>query len=235
MNKRVGEFLLNYIWDILLRAREQGFSDTDIFFCQAEECSPWYEQSFSSLNETQVTDPHIEINTLYRFSSIFQELLHEQTRPELRKHLLDIAVHILADRELLSGLSSQDFYVQKLMLEMRTGTLGVGFARMCAAFNLDEQRKLASLLLLQYQVGSALSIFQKAVTQFYPDCLIYQVKNEPEVILLYLGLPASEEPKIHALQELFLPIQYQLRVFWESHFGVIGVDATMCIDNIEIY
>ena len=106
---------------------------------------------------------------------------------------------------------------------------------MCAAFNLDEQRKLASLLLLQYQVGSALSIFQKAVTQFYPDCLIYQVKNEPEVILLYLGLPASEEPKIHALQELFLPIQYQLRVFWESHFGVIGVDATMCIDNIEIY
>lgn len=226
---------MNYIWDILLRAREQGFSDSDIFFCQAKNCSPWYEQSFSFLNETKITDPQVEINTLYRFSCIFQELLHEQTRTELRQYLLDIAVHLLADRELLSGLSSQDFYVQKLMLEMRDGTLGEGLARLSNVFTHDEQRKLASLLLLQYQIGSALSIFQKAVTQFYPDCLVYQVKNEPEEILLYIGLPSSEEPRIHALQELFLPMRYQLRVFWEHHFGVIGVDATMHTDNIEIY
>lgn len=226
---------MNYIWDILLRAREQGFSDSDIFFCQAKDCSPWYEQSFSSLNETQITDPQVEINTLYRFSWIFQELLHEQTRTELRQYLLDIAVHLLADRELLSGLSSQDFYVQKLMLEMRDGTLGEGLARMSNVFTHDERRKLASLLLLQYQIGSALSTFQKAVTQFYPDCLVYQVKNEPEEILLYLGLPSSEGPRIHALRELFLPVRYQLRVFWEHHFGVIGVDATMRTDNIEIY
>lgn len=226
---------MNYIWDIMLCAREQGFSDADIFFCQAEDCSPWYEQAFSYLNETLVINPDIEINTLYRFSGIFQELLHDQTRPELRKYLLDIAVHILVDRELLSGLSSRDFYVQKLMLEMRAGTLGATFAHMCSAFNYDEQRKLASLLLLQYEVGSRLSIFQKAVTQFYPDCLVYQIKNEPEIILLYLGFPTSEEPRVHALQELFLPVQYQLRIFWEHHFGVIGVEATMHTDNIEIY
>lgn len=226
---------MNYIWDILLRAREQGFADSDIFFCQAKDCSPWYEQSFSCLNETQITDPQVEINTLYRFSSIFQELLHEQTRPQLRQYLLDSAVHILADRELLSGLSSQDFYVQKLMLEFRSGTLGECLARICNVFTHDEQRKLASLLLLQYQVGSALSIFQKAVTQFYPDCLVYQAKDEPEEILLYLGLPSSEGPRIHALQELFLPMRYQLRVFWEHHFGVIGVDATMHTGNIELY
>lgn len=226
---------MNYIWDILLRARDQGFSDSDIFFCQAKDCSPWYEQSFTFLNETQITEPRIEINTLCRFSHIFQELLHEQPRTELRQYLLDIAVHILADRELLSGLNSQDFYVQKLMLELRNGTLGEGLARMCNVFNYDEQRTLASLLLLQYQIGSALSIFQKAVTQFYPDCLVYQVKNEPEEVLLYLGLPSSEEPRIHALQELFLPVRYQLRVFWEHHFGVIDVDATMHTDNIEIY
>lgn len=128
---------MNYIWDILLRAREQGFPDTDIFFCQAKDCSPWYEQSFSCLNETQIVDPCIEINTLYRFADIFQELLHEQTRTELRKFLLDLAVHILVDRELLSGLSSQDFYIQKLMLEMRDGILGTGFARMCSVFNLS--------------------------------------------------------------------------------------------------
>lgn len=226
---------MNYIWDILLRARDQGFSDADIFFVQAKDCSPWYEQSFSCLNESQVSNPIIEINTLYRFANIFQELLHEEARTELRQYLLDVAVHILADRELLSGLNLQDFYVQKLMLEMRSGTLGEGLARMCSVFNYDEQRKLAALLLLQYQIGSTLSIFQKAVTQFYPDCLVYQVKNEPEVILLYLGLPASEEPRVHALQELFLPVRYNLRVFWEPHFGVIGVDATMHTDYIEIY
>ena len=37
------------------------------------------------------------------------------------------------------------------------------------------------------------------------------------------------------IEELFLSISHRLRVFWEHHFGVIGVDATMYTDNIEIY
>ena len=67
---------MNYIWEILLRARAQGLSDNELFFAQAEDCSPWYEQSFPCLNEDTVTGPVVEINSLYRFSEIFQDLLH---------------------------------------------------------------------------------------------------------------------------------------------------------------
>ena len=57
---------MNYIWEILLRARAQGLSDNELFFAQAEDCSPWYEQSFPCLNEDTVTGPVVEINSLYR-------------------------------------------------------------------------------------------------------------------------------------------------------------------------
>ena len=55
---------MNYIWEILLRARANGVQDETLFFAQAKECSPWYEQSFPCLNEDRVTGPVVEINSL---------------------------------------------------------------------------------------------------------------------------------------------------------------------------
>ena len=72
---------MNYIWEILLRARAGGVPDQELFFFQAKECSPWYVQSFPCLNEDTVTWPVVEINSLYRFSAVFQELLHEMGIP----------------------------------------------------------------------------------------------------------------------------------------------------------
>ena len=112
---------MNYIWEILLRARAQGLSDNELFFAQAEDCSPWYEQSFPCLNEDTVTGPVVEINSLYRFSEIFQDLLHNMGDSEYLRHLFDAAVHILAAQETLSGLSKRDFYVQMLKRELEGG------------------------------------------------------------------------------------------------------------------
>ena len=69
---------MNFLWDIALRAKEQGFKKEELFFKQAEEYSPYFEQSFSCVNETKVTSPVIESNLLYRFADIFQDILKQE-------------------------------------------------------------------------------------------------------------------------------------------------------------
>ena len=213
---------MNYIWEILLRARAQGLSDNELFFAQAEDCSPWYEQSFPCLNEDTVTGPVVEINSLYRFSEIFQDLLHNMGDSEYLRHLFDAAVHILAAQETLSGLSKRDFYVQML-------------AQALQLLSEEQKRGVASLLLAQYETGSSLLVFRQALTALYPQAMLYQLKPHPEQLLLYLGLANADRRIVQMLEDLFLPLQYQVRIFWTKHFGVWDVDATLVFDEIEIY
>ena len=226
---------MNYIWEILLRARTGGVPDQELFFAQAKECSPWYEQSFPCLNEDAVTGPVVEINSLYRFSAVFQELLHEMEDSEYLRFLFDAAVHVLAAQETMMGLSKRDFYVQKLRRDLLAGEFCGSVAQTVQAFSDDRQRGVASLLLMQYETGSSLLMYRKALTYFYPDAMLYQLKAHPEQLLLYLGLTDADRQTVQMLEDLFLPLQYQVRIFWTKHFGVWDVDASLVMDEIEIY
>ncbi len=58
-----------------------------------------------------------------------------------------------------------------------------------------------------------------------------------EEVLIYIGADNNDlnRGKIDLLQEMFLPIGYSTRMFWKNHFGIIGVNDTMKIDEIEIF
>ena len=226
---------MNYVWEILLRAQECGLEKKDLFFTQARQFSPWYEQAFSCINENEVCESVIELNTLCRFSAIFQSLLFHQNRPQLSAYLLDLAVHLLAEAELLTGLTVQDYYVQKLTGDIAGCCFGPDVAQTFQQAPAGQQRAIAQMLLRQYQLGSSLLMFRRALTAIYPECMLYQLREEPDALLLYMGRPATEASLLQMLAELFLPITYTLRVFWEHHFGVIGVEATMQMDELELF
>lgn len=45
----------------------------------------------------------------------------------------------------------------------------------------------------------------------------------------------TEDAEVIALvQELFLPLGYELDIFWEKHFAVIGQEQTMQLDEIKL-
>lgn len=133
------------------------------------------------------------------------------------------------------GLSKRDIYVQKLRCDLLDGEFGGTAARVIQSLSDDRQRVVASMLLAQYETGSSLLMYRKAMTFFYPDAMLYQLKENPEQILLYLGLVHADRQIVQMLEDLFLPLQYQVRIFWTKHFGVWGVDATLVLDEIEIY
>lgn len=230
---------MNLMWDIMFRARQCGKKDEDIFFKQAEWCSPLYEQSFPYLNQHDVEDNTVEINALFRFAHIFSGLLHKDISdfPQFQQYIFDAAAHFLTDVDLHHGLSKREFYIRKLMKEILDGGFGAAAVENFRVIEVEKQVRLASLVLSQFQTGASLLYFRKAVLVLFPNAMIYQLRDDLKQILIYLGLPKTEtrEKETAFLQQMFLPINYQLRIFWEYHFGVIGVDATMQVDEIEIY
>lgn len=238
---------MNFFWDIVLRAEEQGKKEADLFFVQADEYSPFYEQSFPCVNETEVTGNVIELNLLYRFADIFQEILSPELAEEsaeadndyseFRTYLIDAALHALLYTDLRTGLTKRDVYIKKLIEELLDGRFWKAAASQFALIPRSRQNRLATLLLTQMQTGSSLLIFRRALLVLFPQARLYQMKGQQEQLILYLEQkPAKDNQQcLQFVQDLFLPIRYQLRVFWEYHFGVIGVDDTMRIDEIALY
>lgn len=66
-----------------------------MFYKQAEEFSPYYEQYGSCLNRWTKEDV-IHFNSFYRFEDIFGALYSTEEVPEkIREHIFDILVHYL--------------------------------------------------------------------------------------------------------------------------------------------
>lgn len=45
---------MNYIWDITIKAHLDGFRKYELFFNQGKHISPWYEQSFTNINQSKI-------------------------------------------------------------------------------------------------------------------------------------------------------------------------------------
>ena len=230
---------MNFLWDIALNAQRQGRKEEELFFKQAKEFSPFYEQSFSSINETEVTHGEIELNLLLRFATIFQELLavEDKEYPQFDDYLTDAALHTILYTDLRHGLSKRDTYIRKIRQELEEGIFGRETAEIFKGIPTGKRNRLATLVLTQLQTGSSLMTFRRSMLVLFPDAIIYQVRADRKKLLLYLkeNRTESDERMLQFVQNMFLPVSYDLRVFWKYHFGIIGVDAAMKIDEIAIY
>lgn len=230
---------MNFLWDIALRAKQQGIREEELFFCQAEEYSPFYEQSFSCLNETKIYNHEIELNLLFRFASIFEYLLAEEVEdyPEFKKYLIDAALHMILYTDLRHGVTKRDIHIRKIREEVENGIFWRDASEEFKLISYEKRNRLATLILNQIQTGSSVMAFRRGILVLFPDAMLYQIKADRKKLLLYLKESKTEvnERILQLVQDMFLPISYELRVFWKYHFGIIGVDGAMKIDEIALY
>ncbi len=230
---------MNFLWDIALRAKQQGISEMELFFCQAKEYSPFYEQSFPCLNESIIHSDIIELNLLYRFADIFQELLavEEEETAQFQKYFIDAALHLILHTDLHHGLTKRDVYIHRLLEELEDGTFWRKASDEFRVIPIGKRNRIATLVFNQIQTGSSLMTFRRALLVLFPDAILYQIRAERKKLLLYLSENKSEdgERMLLFIQDMFLPVSYDLRVFWKYHFGIVGVDDAMHIDEIALY
>ena len=214
---------MNYIYDIFLKADEQNVNREKIRFKQAKVFSPYMEIAFDEINFTDIPrDKQIEINSFYRFQEIFQELFDSnfEENIELRNTLFDILIHYLGEMDLKSGLSKNEF--------------GKDLNTNIDFFNKEEKDIFLNSLITLYKTGTSLELFNKVLVKIFKYSTIYLSKDAPKDIYIYLSEYKNEtfEGKINAIVDTFLPVNMTSFLFWDKHFGIIGQEKTMNINEI---
>lgn len=87
------------------------------------------------------------------------------------------------------------------------------------------------------QIGSNLHCFKRAIKDTFPNCILYQSNYNVKELFLYLGEKSNEvkEKQLAFLLDCFLPLEFQIRIFWDKHFGIMGIDETMHSNEIVIF
>lgn len=228
---------MNYIWDITLQAHIDGIKKNQLFFEQGANISPWYEQSFPNINQNRVEDTRIEINSLYRFDNIFGKYLQDGflEHIDFKKYFFDLVIHFLCEVDLSKGITKESIYLSKIKSDIENNIWGKNIKNKFLEFeNIDI---IITLILLQLRVGSSILIFKRALKSVYPNVLLYQMKNQPNLLLIYFGMSKTKKElsKVEFIQDMFLPLGFNTRIFWDKHFGVCGIDSTMVTGEIELF
>ncbi len=228
---------MSYIWNCLLKAEEMGIDKNKIEFVNAEICSPYMEVSFEDLNTKVLPeDNKIEVNIYYRFYEIFKELfdINYEEDKEIRNVLLDIILHFLGKLDLKSGISKKELYKKFILQDIKNKVFGENLANNINAFNKRELDSVLDGILTLYTTGTSLYLFRKVLTSVFKDSSIYASKDNVKKIYIYLAekRDSLKISKIQGIIDTFLPINNETLIFWDKHFGIVGVDSTMIIDNM---
>lgn len=227
---------MNYVWEAVLAAEKDNIDKRELRFVPAKNPIPYVEVSFAELNTSNLEDRRVEINPLYRFSTVFEELFgpDNQGYEKLREIFLDVLMHYMAETDLLSGMHKQEYYFWLLMEELCSGVFGTKAAEAMQLFDKRERRLIVTSLLGLYRSGYYEETFRQLVRELYEDAIIYAGRDRADAIYLYVGKreTTKERKRVCFLIDTFLPINEDVRVFYDKHFGILDVEETMQMDKI---
>lgn len=230
---------MNYLWEVMLKAKEQGVPEKNIKFRISENYSAYMEVSYPYLNQDRLeNNPEVEINPYYRFYSIFKNLYHPEMRdyPKFRKSLTNLILHQLAENDAVSGMTKEAYYKKLLFQDFADNMYGPSAMTSMGFFDRNEREIILSGLLRQYQTGSSLDIFKDMMEELVPNNIVYRNNDDFHEIMVYIGQKRDKAiaAKIDHLIQLFVEIPYRVEIYYEYHFGIIGIDETMQVDEIAI-
>ncbi|WP_409369945.1 iron-dependent peroxidase [Lysinibacillus sp. 38-6] len=229
---------MNYIWDLLIKAEEQGLAKEDIYFYLAESYSPYMELSLPLLN-AQFVEQYVEVNPYYRYFSIFKNLFHpnNETNLAFKEYLFDIVLHFLAEIDRGQGMNKNEFYIRFILSDIDANVFGNTVRDHIHAFSKKEQEIILLNMLRLYQTGEEIYLLKDTLKRLFPGCLIYLKSEEYDELLIYISHKKTlqNEQKVQLVQEIFVPIGYQFEVYWQYHFGIIDTEQTMKLDQIALY
>ena len=146
-------------------------------------------------------------------------------------------MHLLGQIDLTEGTYRGDYELKFLERDLLNGKFGNMVKQNYKYFDKEERVEILWHILNMYKRGELFTAYKGILKKLYKRSIIYLVQEEESEVLIYLGAENNikNRSKIEFLNELFLPIGYSKRIFWKYHFGIVGADDTMKIDEIEIF
>ena len=230
---------MNYLWEAVLAAGEQGMDTDRLRVGMAEGFFGYMELSNPYLNQQELSGlPVIEMNPYYRFYHIFKELCHpdQEEFPRLRESMFNMIFHLLAENDILSGMTRKEYYKELLFRDIREGLYGPLIPEEIGLFDRNGRETLLSGMLRQYETGSSLDIFKDMMEDLIEESIVYQSNDDFREILVFAGQREEEgiRKKMDLLIRLFVELPYHVEIYYEHHFGIMGIDCTMEMDEMVL-
>lgn len=230
---------MNYLWEAMLRAKEQKMETDRLRFAMAERFSGYMELANPCLNQQDLTElPSVEVNLYYRFYHIFKDLCGPEERefPQLTGGLINLIIHQLAENDVLSGMTRKEYYKELLYQDIKEGMFGTEVLEEIGLFGREGRETILSGLLRQYETGSSLDIFKDMAEDLIDESIVYRSNDNFKEILVFVGQKEGEEirKKMDLLIRLFVELPYHVEIYYEWHFGIMGVDCTMELDEMTL-
>ncbi len=229
---------MNYIWNVLVRAKQREVGLEEIEFKLPAIYSPYMELSPEEINFTEVPE-EIDVNPYYRFYEIFKDLFNPNylRHQELREVFLDLTLHFLGQIDMLQGMNKIDYYKQFIYQDIKDGQFGETVKEGIDQFSRREKNIVLENICKFYKVGKHIYHLRDTVKRVFQGSILYVVREEINEVLLYVAAPktTANQQKLEVIKTLFLPLEFKIATYWEYHFGVIGVAPTMEIGKTAIY
>ena len=228
------------LWEVVLEAKKEQIPLKDLRFVHEGKGSAYIELSLPFINQEELQgEKVIGVNTYCRFYSIFKHMYQPDQKefPYLRNSLTNLILHLLAENDARRGMTKEEYYKKLLIRDIQSGVFGKEAIQVFDHMEKEEQDKLMSGWLRSYRTGSSLAIFIDMVHSLIDNSIVYHNNDFPEELLVYTSSKKNDEleQRLQFLIELFLDIQYRVEIYYEYHFGIIGMEDTMQIDEIALY
>lgn len=225
-----------YIWYPLTSYYHHN--NEDINFKISEKISPYLELNNNSFNSFE-DNTEIELNPYYRFSKEIQDLLSPELynlKGKVIDKFLNINFHLLGEIDLYIGQNKKDIYVKEIIKGIECGDLGEYLKVNIQLFKGYEKHIIADILYELYTHLNMINSFKKVIKLLFPDSIFYDNLSSKNNLILYLNYTKNEnKERLNVIKKIFYPIGLDIDIFWEVHFGVIGVPITMKIGEVSIY
>lgn len=230
---------MNYTWEAALAADNEEIPREKLRFIPVRNGSPYTEVVRETLNSRGIESMRVEVNPLYRYAREFAAVfdMNLEGYEKTRELFFDVTMHYLVQLDLRQGLSRQEYALQFLANDLLAGVCGGQAAGTVARYNKKKVRRLLCLILKLYRCGSSIYLFREVMRCMYPDSLVYASNETVRQVLVYVGVKETQEERerLKFLEDMFLPINFQVFLFWEHHFGIIDVDETMEMDDLVLF
>lgn len=230
---------MNYTWEAALAADKNQIPREKLHFQPVRHGSPYTEIVFDNINTDRLEEQTVEVNPLYRFAEEFSEVfdINLNGLAETRELLFDAAMHYMIQLDLRQGLDKQEYALRFILKDILNGACGSEAAKAVTYFEKQKLRRLLRLILKLYRCGSSAYLFREVMRCQYPDSIVYVSNEAVRQILIYAGRKetAEERRKLDFLISMFLPVESEVFIFWENHFGIIDVDETMVLDEMVLF
>lgn len=230
---------MNYAWEAVLQAEKNNKEREELRFVEASNPSPYMEVSVVDLNQESPEEDRVEINPLYRLGDVFAQLFDPNIEgmAQLKEVFFDICMHYVVQLDLREGLSKEDYYYSIISNDIYRGKYGEAARLRYDLFDKLEQKSIVRCYTQLLKTGNYLEEFRRVLLRLYENAFIYENNETAYELLVYLGVDESEKEKERTafIQGMFLPIQETVHWFYGHHFGIIGVDETMMVDEMVIF